>query len=86
MNAVIVIDCTDKETVNISACKAFPETKEGNEEAEVLFKNWVIEASCNDDFNEDVTPIDEQNEILDNALSNGLYEVGEGYIAIMHTT
>ena len=83
MNAVIVIDCKDKETVNIVACKAFPETPEGNEQAEALFREWV------EDLGDERLAIEDKQtrtEIIKDAISDGLYELGDGYIALMHTT
>ena len=82
LNAVIVIDCTDKETTFISSCKAFPETPEGNQQAEALFREWMTEAMGGELGLSEM----ERNEALDNATNDGLYEYGEGYIALMHTT
>ena len=75
LNAVIVIDCRGKETYNFDSVKAFPDTPEGNEQAESLFREWVKSILA-----------EASEESIRVALEDGLYEVGDGYIAILHTT
>jgi hypothetical protein len=83
VNAVIVIDCKDKETMAFEHVKAFPETPEGNEKAEDLFREWVSEAAQSELAIEDVAG---RKQFLSDRLEDGYYEVGDGYIAILHTT
>lgn len=76
LNAVLVIDCKKADDPQFDAIAAFSDDKEGNAEAEALFEEWVREAGGENFTDED----------MDTALENGLYEIGEGYIAITHTT
>lgn len=77
LNAVLVIDCTKADDPAFEHIAAFSDDKEGNAEAEALFEEWVRSAADPASFTE---------EDMDTALENGLYEVGEGYIALTHTT
>lgn len=76
MNCVLVIDCKVATDPQFEQIKAFSDDKVGNAAAENLFREWVQAASPE--------PISKED--MDTLLDNGLYEVGEGYIAITHTT
>lgn len=76
LNTVNVLDFRDMETCNLVALKSYPETPEGNKEAEATFAEWVQAASA-----EPVT--DEQ---LGDFLDQGHFEVGTGAILLTHST
>ena len=83
MQAIIVIDCRDKETLNFHQVKAFPETLEGNKAAEACFVDRVSEMA------RDLLAIEDKagrEEFLGHCLDNGYYEVGDVFVAILHTT
>jgi len=77
MRAVIVIDCRDTETHAFSNVAAYPDTPEGNREAETTFALWVEQAAG------DVPVL---IDTIEAAKDEGVYEIGDGYIAILHTT
>ena len=83
MQAVIVIDCKDKETMGFEHVKAFEDTPEGNQQAEATFCEWVEQAAGDVLSIEDVAG---RKQFLNDRLEDGYYEVGDGFIAILHTT
>lgn len=86
LNVVMVIDCTDKENVNFDSIKAFPDTTEGNKKAEKIFRELVKEASYNHAVNcGDPKMSEATDEDIDMMLDDGIYELGDGYIAITHS-
>ena len=73
LRTVNVIDCTNTEDFAVQQVRSFPENDEGNANAEALFKEWVAEAGGDEDD-------------LPAALDDGKFEIGEGFIAITHST
>lgn len=78
--SIVVIDCKDPNKIDLTV-KVYLDTPEGNAEAEATFEEWVQQAAGEAFAIEDKVG---QREILDAALENGYYEVGEGFIAITH--
>ena len=77
MQAVIVIDCRDIESHNFARIQAYPDTPEGNKEAETKFALWVQQAAG------DVPVLFDD---IEAALDRGIYEIGSRYVSILHTT
>lgn len=72
MNTVNVIDCKDRDSFQIDGMWSFPETQKGNEQAEECFARLIRETKeCTD-------------EDMQMYLDNGICDIGDGYIAIVH--
>jgi hypothetical protein len=78
LNTVNVIDLKDAATYNIASVKSYPDNPDGNKEAEATFREWVGE--CADPEN----PPTEAD--ISAALANGIFEIGEGAILLVHST
>lgn len=78
VGTVNVIDCKKAEDFAVEGLKSFPDTPEGNKAAEALFVEWVKQSA--DPAN---LPSEED---LEAALEDGIFEIGEGFIAITHST
>jgi len=74
---VNVIDCKDRGDFAIERMESQPDTPEGNDLAEALWRQWVLDA-----VDQDAPPTEEE---LADALENGVFEIGEGCIAIVHS-
>ncbi len=78
LNTVNVIDCKKAEDFAVEGLKSYPDTPEGNKAAEATFREWVKEAA------DPSNPLSDED--LEAAVEDGMFEVGEGFIAITHST
>ena len=76
LSTVNVIDCKDREDFAIQAMESYPDTPEGNKAAEELFKEWVNKALGSRSLG------DEQMAVY---LEDGVCEIGDGCIALVHS-
>jgi hypothetical protein len=79
IKAITVIDCTDAENFEVQHARSFNDDPEGEAAARATFGEWVHDAQAE---GEDKLPDRE----LDQLFAVGKYEVGEGYIAVIHST
>jgi hypothetical protein len=77
ISTVNVIDFGSLAISNINQLVSFPDTPEGVAAAQMVFKDWVTDAAG------DNTPSEDD---LEDALDNGIFEVGEGAIVLTHST
>jgi len=83
VKAVIVLTANSFDPFQPNTVRAFPETPEGNEQAEAYFRECVTETCHPDLAIEDVAG---REEIIANALEEGVFPDHEGGIVIFHTT
>lgn len=76
MKAITVIELQDLSTMGVSAAKTFPATPEGEREARETFNEWVESG-----LGEGIEP-----DFIDSAWHSGLYEIGEGGVAVVRST
>lgn len=74
LKTVNVIECTDGSNAEIVGLTSFPDTDEGNKDAEVLFEALIKE-----------TGVDPSDHDIEDAKENGIYEIGSGWIALVHS-
>lgn len=77
VSCVIVLDCKEADPFNPVHVKAYRDTPRGRKLAEETFREWVEEATGDDKLSDS-----EIKSIVD----SGLFEVGEGFIALVNTT
>jgi len=75
ISTINVIDCNNSENFQIDELVSYEDTPENNQVAEALFRQWCRASK------DDVT-----DEELDIAVENGVMEIGEGCIALVHST
>ena len=76
ISTVNVIDVRDPLNMGIMAMKSFPDNDEGNKAAEAIFREWVTEQHAHEVSEED----------MQGAIDDGYFEIGIGYIVIVHST
>lgn len=93
VSVVVVMDCRTADPFNPNNVIAFKDTIRGKQLAEEFFREWVNDAR---DGQEDDNEVDEttgRDDIdnppdtfdMDQVVSDGLYEIGEGFIAMFET-
>jgi uncharacterized protein with NAD-binding domain and iron-sulfur cluster len=75
-DVVVVLDCRTASPFNPEHVKAFKNNSRGRELAEETFREWVKEQDVNDEMT------DTQ---MDAIVNDGVYELGEGFIAMIET-
>ena len=76
MNTVNVIKFASGTDYQIDALESHPDTPDGNKDAEATFQAWVRKAKGDEE---------ESDEEMDACLDDGICEVGEGAIVIVHS-
>ena len=76
LNTVNVLSVSDSSTFSVTGCKSFTDDETGNDEAEALFIKWSEEAAGRK------LTVEEAEQ----ALEDGVFEIDEGFIAIVHST
>ncbi len=79
LDTVNVLEIANLSLCQINQLRSYPDTPEGNKEAEATFREWVRDANPGR-----IEPITEEE--MEDALDNGIFEVGDGAIIITHST
>jgi len=72
---VNVIEVLDGNNFNVASLRSYPDTPEGNQAAEKVFRQ-LVEQTGDDDNKAD----------LDSLVEDGYCEIGSGFIALVHST
>jgi hypothetical protein len=80
IDAIVIVDCSDENSMSINTVKVFPNNAFGIEAANATFAEWVNEVRGD---NED-EPLSKEE--MQQAIDDGIYRIGSGFIMMISSS